>query len=159
MHPPDEFESNATRRFSRLGYVIAVAVAAAFTGCASTKELPALLAHATAGSGWATACPGRNENERAMVAGRKLAVSPELSDRLSRQFPPGSPASALKDELSTDGFEPPSACEADPTIMGAAFFQKGGGLFAYDVNASVYWKADGDGKIIWTKGVIFYTGL
>ncbi len=94
-----------------------------------------------------------------MMAERKLAVSPELSDRLSRQFPPGSPASALKDELSIDGFEPPSACEADPTIMGAAFFQKGGGLFAYDVNASVYWKVDGDGKIIWTTGVIFYTGL
>ena len=157
MHPPNEFEFNATRRFSRLGYVIAAA--AAVTGCASTKELPTLLAHATAGSGWASACPGRNENERAMMAARTLAVSPELADRLSRQFPPGSPASALKDELSTDGFEPPSACEADPTIMGAAFFQKGSGLFAYDVNASVYWKADGDGKIIWTKGVIFYTGL
>ena len=94
-----------------------------------------------------------------MMAGRKLAVSPELSDRLSRQFPPGSPASVLKEELSTDGFQAPSACEADPTIMGAAFFQKGGGWLAYDVNASVYWQADGDGKIIWTKGVIFYTGL
>ena len=157
MHPSGEFEFNASRRISRLGYVFAIALAV--TGCTSTKDLPALLAHATAGSGWASACPGRNDNERAMMAGRKFAVSPELSDRLSRQFPPGSPASALKEELSTDGFQAPSACEADPTIMGAAFFQKGSGLFAYDVNASVYWQADGDGKIIWTKGVIFYTGL
>ena len=94
-----------------------------------------------------------------MMAGRKLAVSPDLSDRLNRQFPPGTPASALKAELSTDGFEPPSACEADPTIMGTAFFRKGSGLFAYDVSASVYWKADADGKIIWTRGFIFYAGL
>lgn len=94
-----------------------------------------------------------------MVARSKLAVSPELSDRLGRRFPPGSPASALKDELSTIGFEAPSACEADPTITAAAYFQKGSGLLAYDVNASVYWKADGEGRIIWTKGFIFYRGL
>lgn len=157
MHRSDEFEFNARRRFARLGHVFAIVVAV--TGCASPKDLPALLAHATAGSGWASACPGRNDNEREMMARSKLAVSPELSDRLSRQFPLGSPASALKEELSTDGFEAPSACEADPTIMGAAFFQKGSGLLPYDVNASVYWKADGDGKIIWTKGFIFYMGL
>ena len=93
------------------------------------------------------------------MAGRKLAVSPELSDRLGRQFPPGSSASALKEELLTDGFEAPTMCEADPTIMRAAFFQKGSGLLPYDVNASVYWKADSDSKIVWTKGFIFYTGL
>jgi len=94
-----------------------------------------------------------------MLAGRKLAVSPELSDRLGQQFPPGSPASGLEEELSADGFGPPTACAADPTIMSASFFQKGEGLPPYDVNAAVYWKADGGGKIVWTKGFIFYTGL
>ena len=94
-----------------------------------------------------------------MMAGRKLAVSPELSDRLGRQFPPGSRASALQEALSTDGFEAPMACEADPTIMTSAFFQKGSGWLPHDVNASVYWKVAGDGKIVWTKGFIFYQGL
>jgi hypothetical protein len=159
VHRSDEFEFKARRRFADLGYVFAIAVAVAVAGCASPKDLPALLAHATAGSGWGSACPGRNDNERAMMAGRKLAVSLELSDRLGRQFPLGSPASVLKEELSTDGFEAPTACEADPTIMSATFFQKGSGLLPYDVNASVYWKVAGDGKIVWTKGFIFYQGL
>jgi hypothetical protein len=157
VHRIAEFEFNTRRRIARLGYVFVVA--GAFTGSVWAKDLPALLAHATAGSGWASACPVRNDSERAIMATRKLAVSPELSDRLGRQFPPGSSASALEEELLTDGFEAPTTCEADPTIMRATFFQKGSGSLPYDVNASVYWKVAGDGMIVWTKGFIFYQGL
>jgi len=134
-------------------------VAAAIAGSASARDLPALLANATAGSGWNSACPGRNEHERAMISRSKLALSPDLSERLDRQFPIGSPESALKNELAADGFAAPESCEADPSIMRARFFQKGAGFLRYDVDASVYWKTDGNGKLVWTAGFIFYGGL
>lgn len=94
-----------------------------------------------------------------MMAGQKLAVSPELSDRLGRQFPPDTAALTLTQELSREGFRAPTACEADPSIMVAEFIQKGSGLLPYDLDASVYWKVSGDGKIVWTKGFVFYQGL
>lgn len=157
MHRSNGSELNARWQRACLGGVFVLSVVVA--GCAAPRELPALLAHATAGSGWGSACPARNDSERAQIARSKLAVSPELSARLELQFPPGTPAAALTQALSRDGFGAATACDADPTIMRATFFQKGSGLLPYDVNATVYWKVAGDDKIVWTKGFIFYAGL
>lgn len=88
-----------------------------------------------------------------------LAVSPEVDRRLRDEFPPGSNDDRLVAVLKAQGFKFVAACETDQTIRRASFFQKGTGLVPYDVDANVYWKIDGQRRIVWTKGFVAYSGL
>jgi hypothetical protein len=85
-------------------------------------------------------------------------VPPDYS-RLASAFPPGSPQTALIDSLVGQGFVLSGECKADSTIRIASFHANGRGFIAYATNAQAYWQVDTDGRIVWTKGFVSYTGL
>jgi hypothetical protein len=152
------------KRPTYLVTLFATAASLTLSGClessASTTPLPPLLQKATAGSGWSSACPSRNEKEQKMIETTgQFAVSPEVEQRLRDQFPPGSNESRLIAALTTQGFKQEAPCETDQTIQRASFFRKGTGILPYDIGATVYWKIDEQGRIVWTKGFVAYGGL
>jgi hypothetical protein len=130
--------------------------------CSSTnqKSVPPILRNATAHGGWWGACPPSSATEvesRRMM--RDLAVSPEFNSRLENAFPQGSPEEALIDSLTGQGFVLSGQCKADSTIRFLSFHAEGSGFLPYATNAQVYWQADANGRIVWTKGFVRYTGL
>ncbi|HTQ99022.1 MAG TPA: hypothetical protein VMH83_03490 [Candidatus Acidoferrum sp.] len=140
----------------------ALMLACTFAGCSSFKNpqpLPPLLDKATAGSGYASACPARNETERKLMAQSKLASSREVDMRLEREFPAGTDAALLSKYLAAQGFKPEAPCEGDASVQRASFFRKGVGFLPYDTSATVYWKVDAQQRIVWTKGFLFFIGL
>jgi hypothetical protein len=134
------------------------------SGCSPFDPLepptPPLLVNVTAGSGWWGACPPKDDKEAKMIqmAG-KLALSPELEQRLLSEFPPGSNESRIVDALTKQGFKMFPPCKTDQSIHGAEFVQHGGGAFTYQIMASIYWKVDETNAIVWTKGFVAYHGL
>ena len=138
---------------------LALAPILALPGCACLQisqpadELPPLLQNVSAGGGNFSACPP--------VASETLpiAISPELDQRLSQQFPPGFDDASLVQTLTAQGFKLSGHCEADPTVQRASFFQKGVGCLAYDTIAEVFCKKDDRDRIVWTKGLVRYSGL
>ena len=86
------------------------------------------------------------------MAHRPLAVSPELGRRLAVQFPPGSDQNGLVMALAQEGFVTDKVCPNDRSIHIASFTSKA-------VTASIYWKIDEAGTIVWTKGFVAYDGL
>ena len=135
--------------------LIALGSLAALAACAS-ETIPEILRGVTAGGGYWGACP------RAAWAGKgtlQLAISPEFNDRLARKFPPGSSEAGLIEELSRQGFKDASSCEAAPAIRILTFRADGIGLFVSSITAQAYWQSDPQGRILWTKGFVAYTGL
>lgn len=122
-------------------------------------ETPPLLigAHATGGSsnGW---CPPDDED---FPGSQPETGSPEIERRLAKGFPPGSSEAALVQYLHGQGFKRMAPCANDPSIRRANFFQhSGGGLFGpYPAFAVVGWKVDADGRVVWTRAEISFTGL
>ncbi len=113
------------------------------------SPLPPLLSNvrATRGGVWG-ACPSDNRRRlESPIKGEPL--SPELDERLWRQFPPGTPEARLISALAEQRFEQPIPCKDDETIRSANFFQQG-------TRAEVFWKVDQANNIVWTKGFIFY---
>jgi hypothetical protein len=123
----------------------------------ANEELPAMLHGVSSGSGYSSACPARMEEE--VLSIRKLAISPELNQRLLEAFPPGATEEALTNFLLKQGFSFHGACDTDPLIRHASFNQKGKGFLAYRTHAQVFWEVDADGKVVWTKGVVGFSGL
>jgi hypothetical protein len=65
----------------------------------------------------------------------------------------------LKRALSSQGFTDPNKCETDSSITRIIFRQRGGGLFGpYPAFAVVAWKTDAQGRVVWTKSMIAFTG-
>ena len=148
-----------TRKILALSMMIAFFLA----GCTeSVQPLPPLLQNVSAGGGWGSACPPRDNKERKMMEGLKLAVSPELEQRLLDGFPPGSSSDQLASTLTAQGFQLRSPCEADQTIQSASFFRETitgfpGFLSRRNrTSATVYWKSDDKHRIVWTKGFVSY---
>ncbi|MGB6536807.1 MAG: hypothetical protein WBF58_12690 [Xanthobacteraceae bacterium] len=81
--------------------------------------------------------------------------SPELNDRLSHEFPPGTPESKLVHALDRLGFEALPPCENNTSIHSAFFRRK----FPLEIWARVYWKVDVNDAIVWTRGDVAYTFL
>jgi hypothetical protein len=138
-----------------------LAIALMASGCATPSEpekpLPPLLVDATTGSGWASACPARNAEEREEIAAWGLAVSPEVTARLASQFPPGSSEAALVKSLAHDAFGAPVACPTDTSIKSASFVHEHEGDSNLTLKATVFWKADDRARIVWTKGFVVYS--
>ena len=132
--------------------VLIVAGATAYRMSFSQPPLPPILRKATAGGGWWGACPPVSKAEQTMMAHRPLAVSPELDRRLAVQFPPGSDQNGLVIALTQEGFATDKVCPNDRSIHIAWFNAKA-------VTASIFWKVDEVGTIVWTKGFIAYDGL
>ena len=123
----------------------------------ANEELPAMLHGVSAGSGYSSACPAPKTEEASST--RKLAISPELNQRLLEAFPPGSTEDALTKFLLAQGFSFHGACDIDPFVRHASFNQKGKGSLAYRTHAQVFWQVDADGKVVWTKGGVGFRGL
>lgn len=118
---------------------------------------PPLLQNVTAAGGWSGGCPPRNEQEAAMRANLGEALSPELNQRLAKQFPPGSPEEPLVRSLAAQGFKLLEPCEND-TAIHRAYFNGPVRWGVFDVNAQVYWKTQND-TLVWTKGFVAFDGF
>lgn len=134
----------------------------AVSGCREplTPSTPPLLEKVTAAGGWWNGgCPPKDKLEADRWKPSEEALSPELMARLSGQFPVGSPASRLEQNLKQQGFIVRRPCNEIPTIRVGEFRQSGGGLDGpYPIWAQVAWKQDATGKIMWTKGTVAFTG-
>ena len=99
------------------------------SGCSNAnEELPAILHGVSAGSGHSSACPPRMAEEAMSI--RKLAISPELDQRLLEAFPPGTTEESLTSFLLKQGFSFNGSCDTDPLVRHASFNlkAKGGGF-------------------------------
>lgn len=126
-------------------------------GCTLSPETPPLLNGVTAGGGgwWNGGCP---QSESA-PAGMSEALSPELTARLKEAFPAGGSAINLENALRQQGFGKVTPCDEEPSVRTSIFRQTGGGFFGpYPIFAVVAWKQDEEGRILWTKGHVAFTG-
>jgi len=124
---------------------------------------PALLRNATAkGGSWLGGCPPANDSERVLAEGiarGQEALSPEVSQRLDAQFPPGSSSAKLWAFLKAQGFKETPPCANEKSIRHAVFTQEGGSFFGpYPAWSQIAWKEDENGRVVWTKATLAYTG-
>lgn len=149
------------RRRKELSALAGAAALLGMQGCDSSLEppTPPLLRDVTAAGGWWDGgCPPRDATDEILHTGRE-ALSPELDSRLRQQFPAGSEARRLVQELRAQGFRATAPCENDASIHHAEFRQSGGGFAGpYPIFASVAWKEDARGRIAWTKASVSFTG-
>jgi len=136
--------------------VIAIAVTGACSEAVS-PPLPSLAAGATTTGGSNFLCePGNKQGSTPETASH----SPEINQRLKRDFPPGSPAVLLRRSLIRQGFKLEGACSPDHSVWLATFRQRGGnGITAFPAFVSVYWREDAAARLIWASGDVAWTGL
>jgi hypothetical protein len=121
----------------------------ALLGCEKPLQLPQMLQDPgeRVGSSWFL-CDATFQQEPADAVHHMGIV-----ERLNRQFPVGSPASALERELVRQGFKV-EVCKTDPTVRKAVYRWKehwgGQGLIAF--------KSDQNGRLIWSTGFNSYGG-
>ena len=128
------------------------------SGCSNAnEEFPAILHGVSAGSGHSSACPPRMAEEAMSI--RKLAISPELDQRLLEAFPPGTTEESLTSFLLKQGFSFNGSCDTDPLVRHASFNLKAKGFLMYSTHAQVFWRVDADGRVVWTKWFAGFTGL
>lgn len=110
------------------------------------------------GGSW-DVCPPRTRAEAGHSA--REALSPNLIDRLTRQFPRGSDARRLEEMLVANGFRMQATpCLSAPSIRLAEFRQTGGSPFGPNpAFAQIVWDQDAAGRILWIKALVQYTGL
>ena len=135
-------------------------VALAATGACSeavSPPLPTLATGATTTGGSNSLCrPDYGQGSTPATASH----SPEMNQRLNRDFPPGSKAVLLRRSLVRQGFQLNGACSPDHGVWLATFRQRGGnGITSFPAFVSVYWKEDGDARLVWASGDIAWTGL
>jgi hypothetical protein len=105
-------------------------------------------------------CPYRQELKSVERPPRiEPAGATEFDERLSTMFPRGSDSSQLGEALRKMNFMIEGTCETDASIKFARFDQAGLGNYLFPLTAIVYWKVDSQGKVVWTKGSISFTGL
>lgn len=104
------------------------------------------------GGTWEAGCPPDPASE---------ALSPDLIERLTRQFPRGSEARRLEAMLVANGFRMRERhCPNAPSIRLAEFRQTGGSPFGPNpAFAQVAWDQDAAGHLLWIKALVQYTGL
>lgn len=135
-------------------------VAFVATGACSeavSPPLPSLAIGATTTGGSNSLCrPDYEQGSTPATASH----SPEINQKLNRDFPPGSPAILLRRSLVRQGFQMHGPCSPDRSISVATFRQRGGnGITSFPVFVSAYWKEDGGGRLVWASGDIAWTGL
>ena len=119
-----------------------------------TLPPPPLLAGAGGGFGNFSECSER-------VGGACPGVSPELERRLYQRFPAGSPEAALVTVLTEQGFEAPTAFPRNPSVHFASYSPppSDSGPSPASVYATVYWKVDDQGGIVWMHGYVRWLSL
>lgn len=134
----------------------------ALGGCADqlTPPTPPLLENVNAAGGWWNGgCPARDSTEEQLFEPSQEALSPQLMERLTRQFPAGSDASRLERTLKEQGFSLRVPCDGFPAIHLGEFRQTGGGFYGpFPIWAQIAWEQDDAGRLKWTKGTVSFTG-
>lgn len=127
------------------------------TACFSpSPPLPPLLQNATTTGGTTDLCePVSLPRGSAGTTPETVSHSPEIVARLNRDYPPGSSSDRLQTALIKMGFRMIS-CQGSHA---ARFDQTGGnGITSMRASALIIWRADTEGRIVWTTGDIGYTG-
>ena len=132
---------------------------AAFLIAACSEQsppLPPLLQDATTTGGITDLCEDNDAGPVEPVTNATtVSHSPEVVERLERDFPRGSKSEDLKAALLQMGFEMQPCSGA----FAARFDQAGGDeTSSTQVTSTIVWKANPDGRIVWTTGDIAYTG-
>ena len=130
--------------------LMATAASICVSGC--QRSLPPLLQGASSKGGIGYGCA--ELNDPASPPGPQFTQSPEMVERLRKEFPPGSPSKRIEASLQRQGFTLNGACSSDRTVHSAQF--RGN---RNEVVANVYWRQTPDGRVIWTFGDVAYTFL
>ena len=120
-----------------------------------SPSIPPLLRNVRAAGGNWGACPHpppRMNTE---------ALSPELNERLSKEFPPGTNQDYLVETLTSQGFIITDNCKDDNSIHRAvlSLYKIGISEKFPIVSAEIGWKADQDHRIVWTKGYVSWPSI
>jgi len=121
----------------------------AMTGCFS--QTPPLLENVTAGTGGLEViCPSDGKDKD---SSRPASGSPELNQRLAADFPVGSDEGKLVKALTAQKFKigtytGAAVCADDKAVRMARFVGS--------MEASIYWKADAQHRVLWTKGFVHF---
>jgi hypothetical protein len=112
------------------------------------------------GGWWDAGCPPRTKAD-ALRDPAGEALSPNLIERLTRQFPRGTGARRLEEMLLANGFRIQARpCPNAPSIRLAEFRQTGGSPVGPNpAFAQIVWDQDPDGHILWIKALVQYIGL
>jgi hypothetical protein len=142
-----------------LAVTMGVPLLLALSSCGPQDTLPPLLRNLEARGVYANACPVPPDL-KAAVARLGLADSPELDRRLNVEFPTGTPESKLVLKLHNIGFRTLGHCKGDQTISIVRYDQAAqpNVFLFFPMTATIFWKVDKNGNIIWSKGFVFYTG-
>jgi hypothetical protein len=137
--------------------LIPLSAALALIACERpAPPLPPLLQGATTTGGTFDPC-GRGGSPGSTP--ETAAHSPEIVERLRRDFPAGTSAARLRDSLSRQGFTIRD-CPLDRSVAWAEFRQHGGnGITAMAAMGTVFWKQDRAGRLVWTTGDIAFSGV
>lgn len=138
---------------------IFVAVALALAGAAywlaggQPAATPALIAGLPDNGVRAAPCPARSILEQ--NARRKKGVLPPtaLGETLRKLYPLGSDAGPLEARLKSEGFDLFAPCPNDDSVLGARWLSRNWG----QPDASVYWRTDDAGKLIFLDGAVSKT--
>jgi hypothetical protein len=139
-----------TRRrqsLSLLMLLVGAESVAGLSGCGS-NSIPEILRGVSAGGGYWGACP-RDLDFKSSPS----ALSPEFNARLASRYPPGSADTVLISGLTAAGFKSAGVCKSEPNTKILAFSDKN---TIPNVVAEVYWQADSERRIAWTKGFVRY---
>jgi len=117
------------------------------------RNLPSLVRHATGSDEDFYPCSKRDPFESGWM------VSPQISARVAEHFPAGSSSSELASWLATQEFHAPKnlPCPGEESVHAMHYGEKSRRLTTVD--ATVYWRTDSAGKVVWTKATIWFTGL
>jgi hypothetical protein len=138
---------------------VALCAALTLAGCGGVTPLdpptpPLLQEVGGAGGWWNGGCPPDSPSQRP----EDEALSPELTERMRRAFPPGSDARRLEATLRNQGFHFRSdTCSSDVRV--AEFGQTGGGFAGpYPMFAQIAWSEGADRRLLWIKSTVSFTG-
>ncbi len=98
-------------------------------------------------------CPARNLYEQS--ARKKQGVRPpaQLGERLRKQFPLGSEATPLVNQLTQENFTPFSPCPNDESVLGARWLSPDWS----HADAFVYWRVDEKDRLTFLDGHVSRT--
>ncbi|MEP0191096.1 MAG: hypothetical protein ABJP70_10760 [Erythrobacter sp.] len=130
--------------------------AALLTGACSSQStsIPPLLQDATTTGGIIRLCEQDTAEPSSLVTNAStVSFSPEIVERLERDFPRGSKSDDLKAALFEMGFK----MRPCPGALAARFDQAAGnGANSKEFTSTIVWKADSNGRLLWTTGDIVY---
>jgi hypothetical protein len=124
-----------------------IVVALFWTDAASQAATPPILRGTTSRGESNNGCP-------ADLPPDKIGISPDFSQRLAREFPPGTPSKVIETELARQGFVI-SPCPYEADVKAARVTVTGFGT----LTGVAYWKVDRNDKVVWTVGFSEISGL